>query len=199
MDGKGEGSAEGGMKMSKPSFSQSSEIFSCVCSSEGRWLETKTTGLVKSEWLNQPWRATCWCAKFSALTAQKAVVCRYLSTYCRGSKRISCPCLCPSSCSWGRCQLAPLKEGKGLHLVYIPASKPWMQKWKVNYSAFCWLMLLYYSIITNKKRWNKMLVLNINVHVKKCKKYFLFTVSILNLTRNMYPMLITKHLMNITS
>lgn len=70
--------------------------------------------------------------KFSAPTAQKGAVCRYLSPYFRGSKQISCPCLCPSSCSWGRCQLAPLKEGKGLHLVYIPASNPWMNgKWKI--------------------------------------------------------------------
>lgn len=46
------------------------------------------------------------------------------STYFRGSKQISCPCLCPSSCSWGLCQSAPLAEGKGLHLVYIPTSNP---------------------------------------------------------------------------
>lgn len=126
MDGTGRGMNENEMKMSKPSFSQSSEIFSCVCSSGGKWLETKTTESVKSKWLNQLWIP--YLLRFSALTDQKGAVYRYLSTYFRGSKWISCPCLCPSSCSWGRCQLAPLKEGKGLHLVYIPASNPWTQK-----------------------------------------------------------------------
>lgn len=47
-----------------------------------------------------------------------------LITYCRGSRRTSCPCLCPFSCSLGLCQLAPLKEGKGPHRASTPASKP---------------------------------------------------------------------------
>lgn len=73
-------------------------------------------------------------------SSQKVVACTCLPTYCHGSKQISCPCLCPSSCSSGPCQWALLKEGKGLHLVYTPASNPQMQKWMLNETAFCWLM-----------------------------------------------------------
>lgn len=53
------------MKMSKPSFLQSSEIFSCVCSSVGKWLGTKTTDSVKSKiakWAleGRLWFVICW-------------------------------------------------------------------------------------------------------------------------------------------
>lgn len=61
--------------------------------------------------------------------------CLYIITYCRDSKQISCPCLYPSFWSWGQCQLALPKGGKGLHLVYTRASNPWMGKMNAKYHA----------------------------------------------------------------
>lgn len=72
---------------------------------------------------------------------------------------------------------------------------------KTNGKLLCILLInvVVYSIITNKKRWDKILVLNVIVHVKKCKKNFLFTISILNLTTNMNPMMITTNVMSVAS
>lgn len=114
----------GDEKLSQPSFLQSSEIFFCAYSSVDRWLlggiiiisnEAKRTDYLEVRELLKFFRS-------SSQKSQSVCECSVLSTYFHGSKRISCPYLCPSSCPWGRSQSAPLKEDRGLHLVYTPAS-----------------------------------------------------------------------------